>query len=670
MSTGGESSGISFRGDADGTEAHERYGTLLSAIDDGVYQLDAEGRFVAVNDVIVGITGYASEELLGEHVSVVLDGDGSSLEREIERGRAAPDERGELLELQVRTAEGGRVPCEVRVNVLEGDGTVQGSVGTVREVTDRGRREQRTGFLDGLSQSLRPPTDPDGIVATATRLLAEHLDVDRCVYAEVGGEETYLHVTGDDAPGDAERAGDRLSLSNFGDGTLGLMHANRALVVDDVVADERITGADLDAYDRAGVQSVICVPLHEHGEFTAWMAVQQGTPRNWHPDEVDLLATAAQRCRESLRQARTIRELREREQHLSALIETTPECIKTVAPDGTLLQMNPAGLDMVQADSASDVIGVCVYDLIAPEHRRAFREFNERICRGERGTLEFDIVGLEGGRRHMETHAAPLRSPDGTISHVALTRDVTDQVERERRLEETVRKLERSNERLEQFAYAASHDLQEPLRMVSSYLQLIEQRYADALDEDGEEFIEFAVNGADRMREMVNALLTYSRVETNGDPLEPLELDSVVQDALENLTMRIEERDADVTVGRLPCVRGDAGQLRRVFQNLVSNALMYCEEPPRVHVSAERDDASWVISVRDEGVGIDPEHQERIFEVFQRLQGGEEQPGTGIGLALAERIVERHGGEIWVDSEPDEGATFSFTLPAATGSNP
>nr|WP_276255747.1 ATP-binding protein [Halovivax sp. TS33] len=486
------------------------------------------------------------------------------------------------------------------------------------------------------------------------------------------------------------------------------------------------------------------------------------------------------------------RELRERTDHLSALVETTPECIKTVADDGTLLQMNSAGLDMVGADSDSDVIGESVYGLIAPEHRETFREFNERICRGESGTLEFDIIGLEGTRRHMETHAAPLRSPDGTVSQIALTRDITEQVEREHDLERALDLLEKTEriadvggweidpetmdvfwtdhlfrllkvsgddeppleealdmyheedraivedaiekaldsgdpfdievrirtagdevrwlrlqgvpetktetgtetvgeavvslrgaaqdvterkrreqrledviERLEQFAYAASHDLQEPLRMVSSYLQLLERRYENALDAEGEEFLEFAVNGAERMREMIEGLLAYSRVETQGDPLEPVALEAVFDGVLSDLQIQIEESDAEITVGDLPRVAGDAGQLRQVFQNLLSNAITYSgDEPPRIHVSAERDGSEWNVSVRDEGIGIDPDDQDRIFEVFQRLHTHDEYDGTGIGLAVCERIVERHGGEIRVESEPGEGATFTVTLPA------
>ncbi|MDG5818640.1 ATP-binding protein [Natronococcus sp. A-GB7] len=235
--------------------------------------------------------------------------------------------------------------------------------------------------------------------------------------------------------------------------------------------------------------------------------------------------------------------------------------------------------------------------------------------------------------------------------------------ETQQELEATVRELEASNERLEQFASAASHDLQEPLRMISSYLRLLEERYGDELDADAEEFIEFAVDGADRMQVMVDDLLEYSRVETRGDPFEPVDLDAVLDDALTDLGVRIEETDAEITTEELPRVAGDRSQLRQLFQNLVSNALEYSgDERPRVHVSAERVGDRWEIAVRDEGIGIDPEDQDRIFEVFDRLHTQADHEGTGIGLALCQRIAERHDGTLEVDSEPGEGATFSVLL--------
>ncbi|GAB3669426.1 MEDS domain-containing protein [Halopiger thermotolerans] len=239
---------------------------------------------------------------------------------------------------------------------------------------------------------------------------------------------------------------------------------------------------------------------------------------------------------------------------------------------------------------------------------------------------------------------------------------VSYELEREHR----ERSLEKSNERLEQFAYAASHDLQEPLRMVSSYLQLLDTQYGDAFDADGEEFLGFAVDGADRMREMIDGLLAYSRVETGGDPFGPVELETVLDDVLEDLHLQIEDADAEIAADDLPRVEGDGNQLRQVLQNLLDNAITYSgSSPPHIQIGATRRKREWVISVSDDGIGIEPENQDRIFDIFDRLHSRDEYDGTGIGLALCQRVVERHGGEMWVESEPGEGSTFFFTLPAA-----
>lgn len=797
MSERAEATEMVFWEDANDTEARKRYQTLVNTIDEGIYQLDAEGYFVAVNDVIVELTGYAREELLDEHVSVLLEDGGSRFEREIERVYTNSSEQSELLELTVRTAEGIRLPCEVRVSPLEANGSITGIVGTVRDITERKRKEQRVDLLKRLDQALRPVTDPDEIASTAAQLLGEYLDVDWCGYVDVAADEDHISITGDHASGDTERSEGRWAIPEFDDEMRKRMRNDQACIVDDVDTDERLSEAARDTYEQEGIRSIICVPLHVDETLTAGMVAHQETPREWQSYEIDLLSTVVERCWESLQQAQSMRQLRKREEHLNALIKTTPECIKTVAADGSLLQMNPAGLDMIDAGSSSKVVGESVYDLIAPEHLDRFREFNEKICRGESGTLEFDIIGLEGRRLHMESHAAPLRKPDGTTAHVALTRDVTEQKQREQfledskarfeaateagavgtwewnipenetivnesfaqlfgvdpdaaregvsseqfisgiyeadrdrikakineaieecgdfeeefrvqnadgelrwmvarghikcdedgnpvrfpgaltditerkekqqQLEEMIDKLETSNERLEQFAYAASHDLQEPLRMVSSYLQLIEQRYADELDADGQEFIDFAVDGAERMRKMIDALLKYSRVETRGNPFESVELDTVLEHVCEDLQMRIKETDAEITAGSLPCIEGDEEQLRQVFQNLLDNAIEYSGDgPPVVDVSAERNGAEWTISVSDDGIGIDVDNTDRVFEVFESLHSPNEHTGAGIGLAICERIVERHGGEIWVESGPDEGSTFSFTLPAGS----
>jgi len=244
-----------------------------------------------------------------------------------------------------------------------------------------------------------------------------------------------------------------------------------------------------------------------------------------------------------------------------------------------------------------------------------------------------------------------------------------EQAEEERKraeeaLQRTMAELERSNAELEQFAYIISHDLQEPLRMVASYTQLLEKRYKGKLDADADEFIAYAVDGARRMHNMIQSLLSYSRVGTRGKPFEPTECESVFEQALANLKLTIDESGAGVTHDPLPRVTADETQLIQLFQNLLGNAIKFRgEEQPRIHVSAKEDSNDCLFSLSDNGIGINPEYFDRIFVIFQRLHGREEYPGTGIGLSVCKRIVERHGGRIWVESQPGEGSTFHFAIP-------
>ena len=234
----------------------------------------------------------------------------------------------------------------------------------------------------------------------------------------------------------------------------------------------------------------------------------------------------------------------------------------------------------------------------------------------------------------------------------------------ERALERYAAELERSNQELQQFAYVASHDLHEPLRMVTSYLQLLEQRYKGKLDANADDFIHFAVDGANRMRELIQGLLAYSRVETQGTPLRAVDSEAVLEQVQKNLQIAIAENKALVTHDPLPTVTADAIQLSQVFQNLISNAVKFRgDRQPEIHVGVENNHTAWRFSVRDNGIGIESEYTERIFVIFQRLHTRHEYPGTGIGLAVCKRIVERHGGRIWVESEAGQGSTFYFTIP-------
>ena len=226
--------------------------------------------------------------------------------------------------------------------------------------------------------------------------------------------------------------------------------------------------------------------------------------------------------------------------------------------------------------------------------------------------------------------------------------------------------LERSHKELEQFAYVASHDLQEPLRMVASYTELLAKRYGDQLDEKADKYIGYAVDGAKRMQALINDLLAFSRVGTRGKSLEPTPCEAVVSEAADNLRAAIDDSGASISHGPLPVVRADRVQLVQVFQNLIANAIRYRRtEPPRIKIAAVSNGAAWTFSVSDNGIGVDPQFAERIFVIFQRLHERSTTDGNGIGLAVVKKVIERHGGRIWLDDRPNQvGSTFLFTLPA------
>jgi len=228
--------------------------------------------------------------------------------------------------------------------------------------------------------------------------------------------------------------------------------------------------------------------------------------------------------------------------------------------------------------------------------------------------------------------------------------------------------LQKSNQELELFAYVASHDLQEPLRMISSYMGLVKKRYGDKLNHSGNEFVGFAVDGAKRMQQLISDLLSYSRVTTQGKPFEKTDMEKIFAQAMKNLEVAVGECEGKVDHDPLPEVQGDPVQLERLIQNLVGNAIKYRgEKTPEVRVSAVDKEGAWEFSVTDNGIGIDPKYHDRIFGIFQRLHTREQYSGTGIGLAVCKKIVERHEGSIWVESEEGKGSTFFFSVPAIKG---
>lgn len=241
--------------------------------------------------------------------------------------------------------------------------------------------------------------------------------------------------------------------------------------------------------------------------------------------------------------------------------------------------------------------------------------------------------------------------------------DITASKKNEEKLHEAIINLKASNDNLQKFAYFASHDLQEPIRMMVNFSELLERKYHDKLDQDGKDFIQFIVDGGRRMQKMIGGLLEFSRVVTKGNPFTEINSNLAVSQTLDNLSVLIKEREATITVDKLPVVKADEIQLLQVFQNLIGNAVKFCENKPIIHVQATENPTEWVFSVQDNGIGIAHSDTERLFNIFQQLNPKDKYTGSGMGLAICKRIVERHGGTIWVQSELGKGSTFFFTLP-------
>ncbi|NIP72957.1 MAG: PAS domain S-box protein [Gammaproteobacteria bacterium] len=355
------------------------------------------------------------------------------------------------------------------------------------------------------------------------------------------------------------------------------------------------------------------------------------------------------------------------ERFFHQVLEAAPDAMVVVDNGGRIVLVNHMAERML-GYSRSELVGQPVEMLVPERFRRRHPRHRDAYGRDPRPRYmgegrELSARRKDGTELPVELSLIPVHAEGQQLVTVGV-RDVTERHRVRETLEHHARELERSNAELEQFAYVASHDLQEPLRMVASYAQLLQRRYMDRLDEDAQEFIGYMVDGATHMQDLINDLLAYSRVGTRGKPFSVTRASMAVQRALGNLHRLIEDSGAKAIVGELPELVADEAQLVQLFQNLIGNGIKFRgEAPPVVRVGCERGDGEFRFYVRDDGIGIDPKFAERVFLLFQRLHGKREYPGTGIGLAICKRIVERHAGRIWVESRPGSGSTFWFTIP-------
>jgi PAS domain S-box-containing protein len=430
---------------------------------------------------------------------------------------------------------------------------------------------------------------------------------------------------------------------------------------------------------KRGYASSLVLPLLAEGRAFGALTIYSRQPDGFGADEVTLLTDLAgdmahgiTALRLRAAKARADEALRESEARLAGLVGSAMDAILSVDAEQRIVLFNAAA-EKTFGCPATAALGQPL-DRFIPEslrtrHRQHVQEFGSTGVSSRMMSRLGDLTALRADGQVFPIEASISRADvRGQQIFTVILRDVTDRKLAQAALQQTADDLKRSNRDLEQFAYVASHDLQEPLRAVGGYVKLLQHRFPEKLDAKARGYVAGAFEGATRMERLITDLLAYSRVGTHGGNFASTDLQAVLERALDNLAPAITAAKATITHDPLPALSVDATQIMQLFQNLIGNALKFHgESPPGIHVGAQRGQGRWVFSVRDNGIGIEPQYYERIFQIFQRLHTRKDYPGTGIGLAICKRIVERHGGTIWVESQPGQSSTFFFAIPESSG---
>ncbi len=611
-----------------------KYLGLLEAAPDAMVVVNPVGDMVLLNVQAERQFGYPPDELIGQKVKNIIP-EGFAERLIADDARSAAEAQAQQIgtgpELSGRRKDGSEFPIEIMLSPLESSEGIMVTA-AVRDITERRHGEELLAQMEGRYRGLLEAA-PDAMVVVNPSGDIVLLNVQaekRFGYRrdELVGQNVKNIIP----TGFAERL--------ISDGTRTAAAA---------LAQQIGTGLELTGRRKDGSEfpiEIMLSPLESSEGILVTVAIRDITERKRVEDA-----------------------LRENEERFRLIVSNVKDYANIMLDtQGFVVSWNQ-GAERIKGFRAEEIIGQHFSRFYTAEDVSSGLPAFQLQQAAKNGSFEVEGWRLrkDGSRFLASVVITALRDEGGPLRGFGkITRDITDRKKAEEHLMKTMADLKRSNDELEQFAYVASHDLQEPLRMVASYTQLLAQRYKGQLDSDADEFIAYAVDGCNRMQQLIKDLLAYSRSGAGIGVLHQISGETALDQALANLQVAIEESGAVVTHDALPVIMTDETQLVQVFQNLVGNAIKYrSAEVPQVNVSAKKNgDSEWIFSVRDNGLGIDPKYFEKIFVLFQRLHGQSEFEGTGIGLAMCKKIVDRLGGRVWVDSEPAKGSTFFFALPA------
>jgi PAS domain S-box-containing protein len=611
-----------------------KYGGLLEAAPDAIVVVNSLGEIVLVNVQAEKRFCYRRDELLGQKVnSIIPEGFAERLLADGTRtaAEALAQQIGTGIDLIGLRKDGSEFPIEIMLSPLE---TAEGTLVTaaIRDITDRKTAEKHLADMEAKYRGLLEAA-PDAMVVVNS-----------------SGEIALLNVQAEKQFGYRrdELLGQKVK-NIIPDGFAERLVADGTRTAAEALAQQIGTGIELNGRRKDGSTfpiEIMLSPLESAEGILVTAAIRDITERK--------------RVEDSLRNSE------ERFRLMASGIKDYANVM--LDPEGLVVSWNE-GAERIKGYRAEEIIGQPFSRFYPAEDIHNGKPAMELARALESGSFEDEGWRLrkDGTRFLANVVITALRDENGRLRGFGkITRDITELKESEEHLGKTMVELKRSNDELEQFAYVASHDLQEPLRMVASYTQLLAQRYKGRLDSDADEFIAYAVDGCNRMQGLIQDLLSYSRAGASTKAIHRTSCEDALARAVKNLQATIEASNAIVDHDPLPAINTDGTQLVQVFQNLIANAIKYRgAELPHIHISATREAGrEWIFSVRDNGMGIEPQYFDRIFVIFQRLHGQKEYQGTGIGLAMCKKIVNRLGGRIWVESELAKGSTFYFALPA------